>query len=95
MNGPDFTTALRTLGLDNQTAADWLGVSLRAVQRYRKNGVVGPVERAVRERLDHKKTMQALVMLVDATHAVNATSIALINARTILATTGLALDWRE
>lgn len=51
MNGPSFTTALSTLGLDNHQAAAWLGVSVRAVQRYRVSGAPGPVERAIERGL--------------------------------------------
>ena len=48
MNPKAFTTALTTLGLDNHQAAAWLGVSVRAVQRYRVTGAPGPVAGMVR-----------------------------------------------
>lgn len=51
MTGPDFTTALTTLGLDNHQAAKWLGVSVKSVRRYRVSGAPGPVDGMVREKL--------------------------------------------
>lgn len=48
MTGPDFTTALTTLGLDNHQAAQWLGVSVKSVRRYRVSGAPGPVAGMVR-----------------------------------------------
>lgn len=48
MTGPDFSTALTTLGLDNHQAAQWLGVSVKSVRRYRVSGAPGPAARAVR-----------------------------------------------
>lgn len=50
MTGPELSTALQTLGLDTQAAAKWLGVSVRAVQRYRVSGAPGPVAAAIAER---------------------------------------------
>ena len=52
MTGPDFTTALTTLGLDNHQAAQWLGVSVKSVRRYRVSGAPGPVAGMVRERIE-------------------------------------------
>lgn len=52
MTGPELSTALQTLGLDTQAAAKWLGVSVRAVQRYRVSGVKGPVAGMVRIATD-------------------------------------------
>lgn len=48
MTGPEFTTALTTLGLDNHQAAQWLGVSVKSVRRYRVSGAPGPVAGMVR-----------------------------------------------
>lgn len=80
MRGEDFTTALQTLGLDTQDAAKWLGVSVRAVQRYRVSGAPGPVAGMVRlaVRIDEFK---------------NATPIRFVQNPD--KTIGLALDWRE
>ncbi len=52
MTGPDFTTALTTLGLDNHQAAQWLGVSVKSVRRYRVSGAPGPVAGMVRQALE-------------------------------------------
>lgn len=51
VTGPELSTALQTLGLDTQAAAKWLGVSVRAVQRYRVSGAPGPVAGMVRNAL--------------------------------------------
>ncbi len=48
MSPHEFTTALTTLGLDNHQAAQWLGVSVKSVRRYRVSGAPGPVAGMVR-----------------------------------------------
>lgn len=48
MTGPELSNALQTLGLDTQAAAKWLGVSVRAVQRYRVSGAPKMAERLLR-----------------------------------------------
>lgn len=55
MTGSDFTTALTTLGLDNHQAAQWLGVSVKSVRRYRVSGAPGPVAGMVRIAADMMK----------------------------------------
>lgn len=62
MSPHDFTIALQTLGLDTQAAAKWLGVSVRAVQRYRVSGAPGPVAGMVRlaVRIEEAKTLHRI-----------------------------------
>lgn len=58
MTGPELSTALQTLGLDTQAAAKWLGVSVRAVQRYRVSGAPGPAARAVAGKLSADEALK-------------------------------------
>lgn len=64
MTGPDFTTALTTLGLDNHQAAQWLGVSVKSVRRYRVSGAPGPVAGMVRLALRIEKHAQTCAHFV-------------------------------
>lgn len=55
MTPSDFTTALTTLGLDNHQAAQWLGVSVKSVRRYRVSGAPKMAWRALIEGLGRKE----------------------------------------
>lgn len=86
MTGPDFTTALTTLGLDNHQAAQWLGVSVKSVRRYRVSGAPGPVAGMVR-----------LAIIIDkAVHDLTDHTVSVLEANSNAEfALSLALDWRE
>lgn len=95
MTGPDFTTALTTLGLDNHQAAAWLGVSVRAVQRYRVTGAPGPVAGMVRERLTLVEIIQHRPFADDSEYRSDY-KIGYDDAcKNIGRIASLALDWRD
>lgn len=101
MSPSDFTTALQTLGLDTQAASKWLGVSVRAVQRYRVSGAPGPVAGMLKERLQWLRAKRALEDCLLAAK-INDTGDAVSHsfAQGVIHTynavrDSLALDWRE
>lgn len=84
MTPQDYRTALTTLGLDNHHAAQWLGVSVKSVRRYRVSGVKGPVAGMVRLGLVSKQALKAL-------EAYQFTPQQILALNQL----ALALDWRE
>jgi len=85
----EFTTALQTLGLDTQAAAKWLGVSVRAVQRYRVSGVKGPVERALKAHYALIAARNEIVWWAEEHGCCDGHQDETLNI------ISLALDWRE
>lgn len=102
MTPQDFTTALQTLGLDTQAAAKWLGVSVRAVQRYRVSGAPGSVAGMVRNAVITVERRNYYADLMDGSdawrpewkergHTVESLNVLL----GLIGLPSLALDWRE
>lgn len=92
MKASDFTTALTTLGLDNHQAAQWLGVSVKSVRRYRASGAPGPVAGMVRLAL---KAREAKI-LIGAQNDGEPPHVFEWNVnRAWHILNSLALDWRE
>ena len=103
MKASDFTTALTTLGLDNHQAAQWLGVSVKSVRRYRVSGAPGPVAGMVRNALAVVFKRDMYLEKREKADPLAAASSTLWDERnhTVEALNrltddiGLALDWRE
>lgn len=89
MSPADFTTALQTLGLDNQAAAKWLGVSVRAVQRYRVSGAPKMAERLLRLALALKDADKEIDWWAEEHGCCYG------HQDEVKTTISLALDWRE
>lgn len=90
MTGPELSTALQTLGLDTQAAAKWLGVSVRAVQRYRVSGAPGPVAGMVRERMERIVLERRIAVMRELLTEEQERSLSYLGELN-----NLARDWRE
>ena len=53
MTPAEYRAALSTLGLSQQAAGRWLGVSSKTAQNYATAGPSGPAARAIRMALAH------------------------------------------
>jgi hypothetical protein len=91
MTGPQFSTALTTLGLDNHQAAAWLGVSVRAVQRYRVTGAPEYIARSLERGVVIKNLAMWFRVLEQIHGKVKGGALEAV----IDAENSLALDWRE
>lgn len=85
MTPSDFSTALTTLGLDNHQAAQWLGVSVKSVRRYRVSGAPGPVAGMVRLALKMQRLCNEDIHVPDW----------IMGQSCFVPISDLALDWRE
>lgn len=94
MTGDQFSTALTTLGLDNHQAAQWLGVSVKSVRRYRVSGAPGPVAGMVRERMENQKLKNQVEQLGEMADVCVFDGIGR-PCSYCRCDKGLALDWRE
>lgn len=57
MNALQYRTALACLGLSQQAAGRWLGVSPKTAQNYATSGPSGPAARAITMLLDMPASM--------------------------------------
>jgi len=55
MTPQQYTTALTTLSLSPEQAAEWLGIGRSTAYRYLKEGAPGPVAVAIRQRLKEEE----------------------------------------
>ena len=60
MTPDQYRAAIASLGLSQQAAGRWLGVSPKTAQNYAKIGPSGPAARAIMMALTHGLTRQAL-----------------------------------
>lgn len=63
MTGPDFITAITTLGLDNHQAAQWLGVSVKSVRRYAVDGPSPGAAKAIQVEIENRALKEAIEQL--------------------------------
>ena len=58
MTPAEYRTAIASLGLSQQAAGRWLGVSPKTAQNYAKLGPSGPAAVAIRMAMQHGLTVQ-------------------------------------
>lgn len=68
MTGPEYKSALATLGLTQKAAGEWLGVSEKTAKRYATTGPSGPAARAIEmlvmaRKFNHRQKVPAAYSL--------------------------------